>query len=173
MSGSQCKIERVESVEDDPMLRALLREFHEWMRDAAPMSSDSAAELATDERRQARVDESWAWVARDGDEGAGCVLLYGLTDELAEFKRLWVRPDDRRRGVGRRLTLTVVETACRRGYDRLGLTTPPWSDAAQSLYESLGFERTPPYPETRLPEEYHDEAIFMQLSLRGSGDAPG
>jgi hypothetical protein len=49
-----------------------------------------------------------------------------------------------------------------------GLTTPPWADASHSLYESMGFERTPPYPETRLPEQYHDKAIFMQLSLGDS-----
>lgn len=33
-----------------------------------------------------------------------------------------------------------------------------WSRGDLSLNESLGFEHTPPYPETGLPEDYHDDA---------------
>lgn len=97
------------------------------------------------------------------------MLLYGESTDLAEFRRLWVRSAHRGRGVGRRLVEVVARTARTNGYRTLALTTPPWSEAAQKLYESLGFERTPPYPETRLDERYHDDAIFMQLSLDEAG----
>lgn len=157
---------------DRGALRDLLTEFHEWMAEHAGDVYDPEAELAEDRRSLEEEEESWAWVARRDGTPAGCVLLYGQTDELAEFRRLWVPPDHRGEGVGRELVRVVVEKAREQGYETLGLTTPPWSEAAHALYESMGFERTPPYPETRLSEEHHDEAIFMQFDLEsGERDA--
>lgn len=176
MNESSIAVTAVDPGDDGAVLRRLLVEFHEWMHEQAAAHDvaayDVAAELAEDVESLAGEPDSWAWVARAGGEPAGCILLYGETDDLAECRRLWVRPDHRRRGVGRALTRRVAEAARAQGYETLGLTTPPWSEAAQTLYDSLGFERTPPYPETRLPERYHDEAIFMQLDLaRGGGGA--
>lgn len=148
------------------ILRALLVEFHEWLSDHET-SYDPEAELSGDVRSLERASENRAWIARLDGSPAGCVLLVGATDDLAEFKRLWVRPTHRGEGIGRALVRTVIDAARTRGYETLGLTTPPWSETAQALYESIGFERTPPYPETRLPERYHDEAVFMKLDLTG------
>jgi ribosomal protein S18 acetylase RimI-like enzyme len=149
---------------DERALRRLLKAFHEWMvehQDGYALE----AELAEDFHSLERAAESWAWIARHDETPAGCVLLYGVTDDLAEFRRLWVSPTHRGAGIGRALIRRVVEKADSQGYATLGLTTPPWSEAAQALYESTGFERTTPYPETRLPEKYHDDAIFMKLDL--------
>lgn len=145
-------------------LRKLLVEFHEWMADHDDVY-DPEHELSEDFESLEREQAGWAWIAHSEGDPAGCVLLYGETDTLAEFRRLWVRPTHRGTGIGRALTQTVIEKARSEGYETLGLTTPPWATASHALYESMGFEQTPPYPETRLPEKHHDEAIFMQLSL--------
>lgn len=159
----------VDSEEDYPALRKLLIEFHGWMAEHAGDVYDHESELTEDFESLERESESWAWIARRDGTPAGCVLLYGETETLAEFKRLWVRPAHRGTGIGRALTRTVVEKAQSHGYETLGLTTPPWAGASHALYESMGFERTPPYPDTRLPEKFHDEAIFMQRSLGDAG----
>lgn len=159
----------VDSEENQSALRELLMEFHEWMAEHDDIY-DPEEELTEDFESLERERESWAWIARSDGTPAGCVLLYGETDTLAEFRRLWVRPIHRGTGIGRALTRTVIEKTQSRGYETLGLTTPPWAEASHALYESLGFERTPPYPETRLPEKHHDKAIFMQLSLDDSGN---
>lgn len=163
MTDSVPTLTAVESDADGRALRDLLVEFHEWMDRHAEDSFDPERELAEDLRSLESESEAWAWIARVDGIPAGCVLLYGVTEDLAEFKRLWVRPSHRGTGIGRKLTRRVLEAARKRGYGRLGLTTPPWSEAAHELYESMGFERTPPYPESRLPERYYDDAIFMMI----------
>lgn len=165
MTDSTIAITAIETGADESTLWTLLGEFHEWLRDHVPHEYDPETGLAKDRESLAHESECWAWIARREGVPAGCVLLYGETDTLAEFRRLWVRPAHRGHGIGRRLTRTVIEEARIQGYETLGLTTPPQGEAAHALYESLGFQRTPPYPETRLAEEYHDDAIFMQLDL--------
>lgn len=170
MSEQITAITVVETEAQRADLWTLLGEFHGWLETHVPHEYDPADGLASDREALASEPTYAGWIARHGDEPVGCVLLYGLTDDLAEFGRLWVRPSHRGHGIGRILTRTVVDEARSRGHETIGLTTPPWSDAAHDLYESMGFERTPPYPETRLPERYHDDAIFMQLDLPAAAD---
>lgn len=160
-------IEPVDLDDDRSTLVTLLEEYHAWMDEHAGEAYEPAAQRKTDIASLRREADSWAWIASQDGEPAGCILLYGQTADLAEFKRLWVAPAYRGNGIGRALTRQVVEEARAQGFGTLGLTTTPWSTAAQALYESMGFERTGPYPDTRLPEQHHEKAIFMQLPLNG------
>lgn len=149
----------------------MLEEYHEWMETMVRRETDATYDAnasVTDDLQDVERPETdcQAWLAFRGDSDvAGCGLLYGVAENMAELKRLYVRSPHRRYGVGRRLTKDLIDVASECGYTTLALTTPPWSHAAHALYDSLGFERTGPYPETRLPEQYHDGAIFMQLGL--------
>lgn len=125
----------VDSGEDHSVLRDLLVEFHEWMVEHAGDVYDPQSELTEDVESLKRERESWAWIARNDRTPAGCVLLHGVTDTVAEFRRLWVRPTHRGTGIGRELTLTVIEKADSQGYETLGLTTPPWAETSHALYE--------------------------------------
>ena len=79
------------------------------------------------------------WVAWAGDTEVGCVALHGLTPDIAELKRMYVRPEARGRGVARKLTEHAIANAAARGYRRLRLGTLTSAHAAQQLYTSLGF----------------------------------
>jgi ribosomal protein S18 acetylase RimI-like enzyme len=84
-------------------------------------------------------------VARDGDEAAGCVAMRPLDGDVCEMKRLYVRPDYRSAGVGRRLAERVIDEARAAGYRRMYLDTLPTMAGAQRLYERLGFRDIAPY----------------------------
>jgi putative acetyltransferase len=92
---------------------------------------------------------------------AGCICLRRLAPEVAEIKRLYVRPAHRGSGMGRDLIEHVIAGARQLGYAKLRLDTlPAHMQAAVSLYASLGFQRIDPYYPNPSPE-----AICMELVL--------
>ena len=83
------------------------------------------------------------WVALRGDEPVGFAHVELLESATAHLKELDVHPKHGRRGIGRRLVLTVYEWARSSGFTSLTLTTfrdVPWN---MPFYKSLGFEVIP------------------------------
>ncbi|HEY5504440.1 MAG TPA: GNAT family N-acetyltransferase [Sedimentisphaerales bacterium] len=93
-------------------------------------------------------------------EAAGCVALRRIDKTICEMKRLFVRPQFQRHGIGRALAEAVIERAKKTGYKQMRLDTAPTMDAARDLYESLGFEEIEAYRYNPLKG-----AIFMELIL--------
>ena len=83
--------------------------------------------------------------ARSAGSLVGCVVLARLEEDTCEMKRLYVRDVARGRGLGRKLVEAVLRRAIELGYRRMRLDTAPELDAAQALYDSMGFRRIEPY----------------------------
>jgi GNAT superfamily N-acetyltransferase len=60
-------------------------------------------------------------------------------DGVAEIKRMYVVPEARRQGLGRRLLEELEETARRLGYARIRLDTGARQPHAQAMYERAGY----------------------------------
>jgi ribosomal protein S18 acetylase RimI-like enzyme len=72
-------------------------------------------------------------------------------DTEADIRAFAVAPSAQGQGVGRELLFAVIERAEKRGMRRLLLCTRPAMEAAQHLYVTVGFSRTPELDFTPVP----------------------
>ncbi|HET9770979.1 MAG TPA: GNAT family N-acetyltransferase [Acidimicrobiia bacterium] len=82
---------------------------------------------------------------------------------VCEFKRLYVRPDDRGKGIGRQVAEAMIGRARALGYRRAVLDVMPQRTAAIALWTHVGFRTCPPYRAYPFPME------FMGLDLAPCG----
>jgi putative acetyltransferase len=91
-------------------------------------------------------------VARIDDLPVGCAALRPALDGspgLAEVKRMYTRPEARRRGVSRAILARLEDAARAFGYQRIQLETGTRQPEAMTLYEAAGYHRIEPYGEFR------------------------
>ncbi len=101
-------------------------------------------------------------LARDGNEHLGCVAVHAwAAPDIAELKRLYVRPSARGRNVGRLLTQAAIAFAGSAGYATVRLDTLPSMHAAQAMYAAMGFRAIAPYRLNPVPG-----TAYMELDLR-------
>jgi GNAT superfamily N-acetyltransferase len=128
---------------DSPDVRALTAAQQEEMRGRYQGEADIGP------TREAAMFEPPAGVflvVRDGERAVACGGIARFDDGRAELKRMYVVPDRRGRGLGRRLLAELESEARRLGYRGLVLETGDRQQEAVGLYESFGYERMPCYP---------------------------
>ena len=136
------------------LLEEHLRDMHTW----SPPESVHALDLA-----KLRQPDITFWSAWDGTLLLGCGALKELDRHHGEVKSMRTPNALRRRGAGRALLATIVDTARARGYRRLSLETGSMAAfaPAQRLYQSVGFEFCGPFG------DYIEDpnSVFMTLAL--------
>jgi ribosomal protein S18 acetylase RimI-like enzyme len=121
---------------DLPLAAQLLHDFNTEYDEPTPPPHVLAARL-----RSLQTTD----VLLAGDAGV-VVLRYqaALWSEGQEcyLAELYVRPDQRGRGIGRALLAAAIERARQQGADYMHLGTTEDDVAARHLYEAMGFRRT-------------------------------
>lgn len=147
-----------EGAADMDTVRTLFREYQAGLG-VSLCFQDFETELA--ELPGKYVDPSGCLLLATSDgRAAGVVALRALDGGICEMKRLYVRPAARGRGLGRKLAVSVVDEARKRGHRAMRLDTLPQLAAAIELYRSLGFVEIGNYCDNPIPG-----ARFFELVL--------
>ena len=80
-----------------------------------------------------------AWIAECDGRVVGSVFLVKISDTEAKLRLLYVEPEMRGTGLGRRLTRECIAFAKDRGFHQLSLWTNDNLHAAKHIYQTAGF----------------------------------
>jgi ribosomal protein S18 acetylase RimI-like enzyme len=126
--------------DEAPAVAALLAAFRDHLGYDQP---SDASMLASVERLIGRDDSEYL-LAGDGEPVGVAQVRYRWSvwwdAEDCWLEDLYVHPEARGSGLGRALTMAVIDRATARGCRRVELDVSSENPAALALYESLGFD---------------------------------
>jgi len=101
-------------------------------------------------------------IAREAGEDCGCVAIRKIDPEIAELKRMYVKPAARKMGIGHELLQRAIRMAKDLGYKKIRLDTLDSMVSAMNLYREHGFYEIPAYYFN--PEK---NAVFFEKEIGG------
>ena len=110
-----------------------------------PEPEDIDAALANFGRASAIPSRDF--VAVDGEEPIGSILLREMSSSVVELEGFYVKHQYQGQGIGRKLLQRALAEARKAGYERVILTTNKNLTAAIKMYRSFGWVRQPGKPD--------------------------
>ena len=151
-------IDHARGTDDMAHMRELFTQYHKWL--GVDLCFQGFEKEMIDLPGKYAEPRGCLLLAREGGAIAGGVGLWPLDEHVCEMKRLFVHPDWRRKGLGRRLAITIIEEARQRSYQPTRLDTLPQLVEALVLYRNLGFVDTDHYYDNPL-----DGDSYLELDL--------
>jgi len=114
---------------------ALYHQEYDWNAEFEALVAEIVAKFI----REFKEGREFCRVADKGGRVVGSVFVVEADAETAKLRLLYVEPDARGEGLGRRLVEEAVNFARQAGYRRLTLWTNDGLIAARHIYEKAGF----------------------------------
>ena len=152
--------------------RGLCREWRDWHwaafpkdgpRDGNPLDPVTFQAVIDDLPRIHARPRGAIVLAKVDGTAMGCVMYHELTPDVAEIKRLFVRPGGQGLGLGRLLLERMFASMRQDGYRNVHFSSARFLTHARRLYESVGFHDIP-HPDG-FPDTLRGFVYFMERSL--------
>jgi len=95
----------------------------------------------------------------------GMGALRKLKIGVGEIKRMYIKPEYRKKGYGKAMLVQLLKKGKEFGFSTIRLDTGKFMDAAHSVYRSAGFQEREKYPETEVPPSLQPFWFYMEKSL--------
>jgi putative acetyltransferase len=92
--------------------------------------------------------------------GCGAIMIRG--EAYAEVKRIFVAPEARGHGIGRRILERLANATQDAGLDLMRLETGTLQPEALSLFEAMGFTRRDPFGDYPVDDPF---SVFMERKI--------
>jgi GNAT superfamily N-acetyltransferase len=140
---------------------AIDRLREEYAIEWPPVDRASTLEFVTRMRRP----EAAVILAEVGSSVVGVGAFRRLEPQVAEIKRMYVRPAARGKHIGSAILDRLLHEVRLDGNAVVRLDTIRFMSGAQRLYRSRGFTERPPYVGTEIPPELHPYWLFFERSI--------
>ena len=98
-------------------------------------------------------------LVRAGERPRGCGAVKTIAEGVGEVKRMWIHPELRGRGVGRRLLTALEDEARALGFHTLRLDTSRHLQEALALYRTAGYSEIGSYNENPYAAHWFEKRI--------------
>ncbi len=140
-----------------PEVAAMISELDRYMGELYPAESNHLMDMDALVQPNVRF---FAARVNGAYRACGAIKLHGR--QYAEVKRVFVMPNTRGLGLGRRIVATLEEAARREGFGLLRLETGISQPEALALFEASGFRRSPAFGDYPADDPY---SVFMEKRL--------
>jgi len=148
--------------EDAPVCKVLYRE---GLIGGKLSENDTGADIDDIERAYLAVDGNHFWVAENQTgEVVGMIGVQHHEPGVGEIRRLRVRQDHRRRGIGSKLLETAIKFCHDHGHLKITLDTFIDREPAIKLFEKFHFRHQ------RTRQVFGRELLYFYLDIYGSGE---
>ena len=172
MGAAEIRLRRAESAEETEAAVVLAKEYGEWAVRVAKSEYGIDAQAESEHGLSTSIEQllqprGRLYLAEIDGIPVGLGGLKPVAKEIAEIKRMYVRPAGRGRGVGRRLLQRLLADAGELGFGLVRLESAAFMREAQALYRSFGFEEIAPYEgrEFAAIPDAEKIQVFMALDL--------
>jgi len=136
----------------------LFKEYAQWLN--IDLSFQSFEKELVELKKMYESPKGMILLCRANGLYYACVAVRPNQDEIAEIKRMYVKPEFQGRGVGQALLDYSIDFCKKAGYGKVRLDTLNTMKPAMSLYQKNGFIIIPAYYHNPLPEAVYFEKML-------------
>lgn len=165
-------LETPDTISDISEVEMLLREYLSWVvplfnaQNNLDVDADSALSGALLNLPDCLPPDGRTVLARDHNGIANAIGFYRkIRADAVEIKRLYVRPEVRGEGLGRKVVRRLIGEARNANYSEIYLDSTAFMSSAHALYRAEGFRDVDFYPEAEHSQEVSPHVIYMALKI--------
>ena len=134
---------KIETDEEIAGAKKLIIDYAQWLNlDLCFQNIDD--ELNSFPEKYKEPDGAFV-IAKENNDIIGCVGIRKLEAKICEMKRLFVKDNNKGKGIGGKLVEVIIEEAKNKKYEKIRLDTINTMETALNIYYKNGFYEIEPY----------------------------